>query len=212
MNFQNSSFFDSPRYLVHRHAQRQLRAKSGIKIASDDEETVPHGFERLRSFCLPPIQGRPYTISIKQPITTSTGSDELKTTQSFVGLAARFQLPENALHSVYPPQGHEEPTTTLPSVVFTDPTFPWERAGSEKSDIPSNQPSDYARNRTPWLALLVFTEEELKLPTEQLKNGPQCIFPIDPNQKDDIIQSPTFSIPIETVNIQKYAGRSHQWL
>ncbi|KAH8163824.1 hypothetical protein CIB48_g4409 [Xylaria polymorpha] len=186
-----------------RHAQRQLRAKSGIKIASDDEETVPHGFERLRSFCLPPIQGRPYTISIKQPITTSTGSDELKTTQSFVGLAARFQLPENALHSVYPPQGHEEPTTTLPSVVFTDPTFPWERAGSEKSDIPSNQPSDYARNRTPWLALLVFTEEELKLPTEQLKNGPQCIFPIDPNQKDDIIQSPTFSIPIETVNIQK---------
>ncbi|KAH7110822.1 hypothetical protein B0J11DRAFT_498824 [Dendryphion nanum] len=198
MNFQDSSVFDSPRYLVHRHAQRQLREKNGIKIASDKEDTVPFGYERMNSFCLPPIQGRGYTIQIEQEIKTSFGDNNLTTTQKFMGLAARFKLPENALHSVYPPQGHEEPTTTLPSVVFTDPSFPWERPGSEKSDELANQPDDYVRNRTPWIALFVFTEDEIKVPAANLKE----IFPIDPNHKGDVTQSPTFSIPIDTLNMK----------
>lgn len=42
-------------------------------------------------------------------------------------------------------------------MVFNDPHLPWERiASSETSD-------DYKRNRVPWLAVLVFTPDELRL-------------------------------------------------
>ncbi len=177
----NLGSFESPRFLVHRHAQRRLRAKLGVKIATDDD-TVAYGIERLRSYNLPGLQGRPYTIRIEQSI--QDGEEKLKTEQSFTGIAARFKLPETALHSIYPPQGHEEPAATLPSIVFTDPTFPWERAGSAKSDDQRNHPPDYSRNRTPWLALLVFTADELKLPNNLLK-GPESIFADVPSMTED---------------------------
>jgi hypothetical protein len=58
---------------------------------------------------------------------------------------------------VYPPQGHADNVEILPHVVLNDPHLPWERVASKTPE------EDKDRNRVPWLAVLVFTQEELRV-------------------------------------------------
>jgi hypothetical protein len=77
----------------------------------------------------------------------------------------RFSLPPGVVHQTYPPQGHGDHSEVLPHIVFNDAHFPWERDISTKESVASVPPP---RNLTPWLAVLVFTEDELTLTPEQL--------------------------------------------
>ena len=61
----------------------------------------------------------------------------------------RFSLPASAIHSVFPPEnGIGEYNNVLPHVVLNRHTLPWERLAAGK------------REEVPFLALLVFTEDE----------------------------------------------------
>jgi hypothetical protein len=64
----------------------------------------------------------------------------------------RFALSPGSVDSVYPPPATSgEYSRAVPHVVLRRPTLPWERTISDK-----------AREHTPWLALLLITEAELR--------------------------------------------------
>ncbi|KAF5012358.1 hypothetical protein FDECE_1585 [Fusarium decemcellulare] len=118
------------------------------------------------SFDSPTLQGKMYETEIHQAVELSARTKPQilsETSERFTALIPRFSLPENAIHSTYPPQGYEEKSSTLPSIVFNDPTLPWIHARNLGQDKPENQPIDDLRNTVPWLAVVSFTEDELRL-------------------------------------------------
>lgn len=166
--------FASPRHLTHRHVRRALRKKALSAQGDAEQDEAATKLEKLISFHLPSLQGRTYEVEINQVVETAAGEkpkEPLKTLQEFKVLVPRFSLCDGVIHSVYPPPGHEDKSNTLPAVVFNEATLPWIRAGSRGRDKPENRPKDYFRNRTPWLAVLSFTEDELMLPPADASGG-----------------------------------------
>jgi hypothetical protein len=74
----------------------------------------------------------------------------------------RFALPDNVVDSFYPPRGYAVRAEVVPHMVFKDPTLPWERPAS------SVVGDDAATNTVPWLAVLLFTQDELRLSSSDL--------------------------------------------
>ena len=182
--------FRSPRYLVFKHAQRAARKRS---LKDEPDENLAPGQERLRAFFIPGMQAGLHTIEVSQPVEGSGQQQTLETTQQFNVQAPRFVLPEAAIHTTYPPQGFSATAETLPHVIFNDPTFPWERVGSW--DAEKSPPSDFDRNRTPWLALFIFTEDELRLPESSL-SGDESLFKNVPSLQDGAKQDTNFALTI----------------
>jgi len=85
--------------------------------------------------------------------------------QYFYVVSPKFVLPPDSVDSTYPANGGSVEATILPHIVFRDPHLPWARPptwiniGQEKANELS---------RTPWVALLTFTVDELQLPQSQL--------------------------------------------
>ena len=98
-----------------------------------------------------------YKVSLKQSI-ESDGLEEkvFVREQEFEVSGPRFCLPEGEIHSVYPPpNGEEYYEGVLPQIVFRKRTLPWERSVDSKSEK--------AGFEIPWMALLLFEEQELLL-------------------------------------------------
>ncbi|KAI9689319.1 MAG: hypothetical protein M1822_009969 [Bathelium mastoideum] len=173
------------RHLVFKNARRILRAGSGVN-------DLQPGYEKLSSYLIPGLQAGPHRITLTQRIQTrddnATNPPEehttLTATKDFSAVAPRFVLPDNAIHSVYPPQGHEDTAEVLPHVTFNDATYPWERNAE-------TQVSPNDRTRTPWLAVLAFTEDELRLSQGDITS----IFK-DPDLQKNAKQDDTFSISV----------------
>ncbi|KAJ5675314.1 uncharacterized protein N7477_005248 [Penicillium maclennaniae] len=137
---------------------------------------VDPGEIRLYSYFAPGLEAGGHSIDVVQNITAPHGSakpeDQLILTshQEFEVYAPRFALPPNSVHQVYPPQGHSDHSVVLPHIVFNDPHLPWEQIGSprenNKESAGNNNPPP--RNKTPWLALFTFTEDELRLSDQEL--------------------------------------------
>lgn len=157
----------SPRHLALRHAKKRLRVLSAAP--QDEPGAIQPGYEQLYSYYVPGLQAGPHTVEVKQYIEKKGTSDPLNPakTHEFNVISPRFSLPEGAISSFYPPQGHEDRAEVLPNVVFNDPTLPWERVGSWNQKKSSD--GDYDRNRVPWLAVIVFTQEELRLNASDLE-------------------------------------------
>ncbi|KAG2411494.1 hypothetical protein HFD88_009049 [Aspergillus terreus] len=172
----------SPRYLVERHFQRLRNA-----TREGNSRGLKPGQQQLRSFLVPGLQNGTHTIDVDQYIMTAGGSKPSKplhSSQQFTVDGPQFSLPEGEIQSVYPPQGHEAMPYVLPHVVFNTPALPWEwdvSADHASVDFTQN------RNRVPWLAVLVFTNEELERPKDEL----QQIFGGTPPA-----QSSTFAVKI----------------
>lgn len=153
----------TPRHLVYKHAQRVLRGG----FNADD---LQPGYEKLSSYLIPGLQAGPHRITLTQEIQIKEANAEdplperktLTTFKDFDAFAPRYILPDNAIHSVYPPQGHEATAEVLPHVVFNDASYPWER--DAETQVKPNE-----RMRTPWLAVLAFTEDELRLYPSDIK-------------------------------------------
>jgi len=94
----------------------------------------------------------------------NNNSDELvlKSKQAFRVDAPQIFLPAGSVYSIYPPQGHSDTVDILPHVVLNDPHLPWERVASTEAG------KDATRNKVPWLALLTFTQDELRVPATVL--------------------------------------------
>ncbi|KAA8903426.1 hypothetical protein FN846DRAFT_954010 [Sphaerosporella brunnea] len=151
----------SPRYLAHRHAKRLLAGQLSTRSSSEPDPLKP-GEEQLYSFYLPSLSGGPHVIKTVQNVKVGYDTLTLTASQEFNVVAPQFSLPEGSIHSVYPPQGHGDVVETLPHVVFKDPHLPWERVASQIKE------DDRDRNRVPWLAVLVFTQEELRVADQSI--------------------------------------------
>lgn len=70
----------------------------------------------------------------------------------------RFFLPPAEIHSVFPPEnGVGDYNNVLPHVVLNRRTLPWERLVCKKNN---DDDQDFVLEKIPFLALLVFTEDE----------------------------------------------------
>ncbi|KAF8415889.1 hypothetical protein BGX38DRAFT_1147667 [Terfezia claveryi] len=155
----------SPRHLALRHAKKRFgtpdeHAHVFGGIVGKPEALAP-GEERLYSYYKPSLVAGTYDVTTEQYISNGTHKAlKLTAVQSFTVVTPQFALPAGAIHSQYPPEGHADVVETLPHVVLTDPHLPWERIATDKK-----QP-DEGFNTIPWLALMVFTPEELQLPED----------------------------------------------
>lgn len=176
----------SPRHLALRHARKRLQALDAT--VQSEPAAIEPGYEQLYSYYVPGLPAGPHRIEVKQHIETKDKEQKLdrNLNHPFNVIGPRFSLPEGALSSFYPPQGHEDRAEVLPNVVLNDPTLPWERPASREQMKPPE--GDYDRNRVPWLAVFVFTQEELRLDASDMDSVFQ-----DPQVKNFKRQSTTLS-------------------
>ncbi|KAK0747048.1 hypothetical protein B0T18DRAFT_466613 [Schizothecium vesticola] len=131
----------SHRHLVHRHIRRLLSKRK--------RDLLP-GEVRFFSYYQPSLQGGIHTLKVSQEITIPGETDPQKIeeeTQDFNVIAPRFNLP--------------------PGVVDSDPHLPWEQ---EPTFVDREADKKDLRNHTPWLLLLTFSPDELKLDDGTLKD------------------------------------------
>ncbi|KAK1751339.1 hypothetical protein QBC47DRAFT_351441 [Echria macrotheca] len=153
-------------------------AEEDVDEDPNKPKELPPNSMQLYSYYEPSMQGGVYEIEVKQTVAHPTDTHQaplnLASTQKFNVNAPRFTLPPGIVHSTYPPQGLGDHNNVLPHIVFNDPHLPWEQQGSPKQeDIDGeeeNKPDGKkAKNKIPWVALLSFVEDELKLESRDLK-------------------------------------------
>lgn len=108
----------------------------------------------------PPLEAGDYELRLNQRYEHATGTRDVasQTSQSFTITGPRFTLNPADIHSVYPPANARGPFEgKLPQIVLTRRTLPWER-----SIDPSASTGNWQKD-APWLALLVFEEDEVTL-------------------------------------------------
>lgn len=181
-----STAINSPRHLPLRRARARKNQGPSLRLASfaespeslavgeTDTESLDPGQEKINSYWAPGLEAGPvHRVNVVQTIDANNGNPALvlNAEQDFSVDAPQFSLPEGSVHSVYPPSGYTEEHRILPHVVLTDPHLPWERIG----DPQNSQRTTLDRNRVPWLVVFSFSQDELRLPPEDL-DGDQSIF------------------------------------
>ncbi|KAF5644978.1 uncharacterized protein FTJAE_2602 [Fusarium tjaetaba] len=162
-----------PRNLARRNArrvknERLVRARGEM---TDVPPPLSPGQQQLFSFYSPSLEAGEYSVGVKQTLKSPSTIDEpfeipeTGAPQLFDVVAPRYSLPDGAVHSSFPPQGYGALAKTLPHVVLSDPHLAWARGAS---DSPALEDPEYTRSKVPWLAMLVFTQNELTLSAAQL--------------------------------------------
>ena len=141
-----------PRRLVLQNAQN---SKEDGRLRGAPVASVDAGNVNMYSFANPGLKSeQTYTATFVQSITYPGGDPtrNLTSTKQFRTAGSPYTLDSTLVNSVYPPAGHSDYWNVLPHVLFNNPQIPWAFQGGlqDKPDDP-----------TPWLALLVFTEDEL---------------------------------------------------
>jgi hypothetical protein len=123
--------------------------------------SIPAGDIRFYDNYLPPLDAGDYTISVQQTVNSTSeapGGNPLNQTfpntppltQAFTVVAPRFSLDPADIHSVFPPASATGTfDQNLSHIVLTKRNLPWERFLS-KGDL-----------TTPWMALLLFSPDEI---------------------------------------------------
>ena len=109
---------------------------------------------RFYSSCKPPLGTGNYKIRVEQQV-TAPGKEEILIGNFISGdfnfsvAGPRFSLDPSEIYSVYPPKGEiGDFASSLPHIVFTRRTLPWERHISDHNST------------LPWMALLVFSSDD----------------------------------------------------
>ncbi|MCC9020465.1 hypothetical protein [Flavobacterium lipolyticum] len=118
---------------------------------------------------LPPMVAGKYTTEVNQRILKENRSiQDIKKTFDFGVDAARFTLNPNDIYSVYPPANKSGSySESLPHLVFTRRTLPWERTIDglppvfQRSTTPEEKRNTLDSPPVPWMALLLFDEDEM---------------------------------------------------
>ncbi|PKV50555.1 hypothetical protein ATE84_2614 [Aquimarina sp. MAR_2010_214] len=117
--------------------------------------------------CVPPLVSGNYSVDVKQKVSIKNGSNKetINKTFNFAVDAARFSLNPTDIYSVHPPANqYGNYTELLPHVVFTRRTLPWERTidGKIPEYLKKEKTSAQKNPPVPWMALLLFDEDEMK--------------------------------------------------
>jgi hypothetical protein len=124
--------------------------------------------ERLVEFIqydIPPLKSGEYTIAVKQTVNQPAPYDKFEASRRFAVVGERFSIDPAEIEGVFPPPlATGEYTDSLPHVAFSRRTLPWERT-SVATDITA-----------PWLAVLLFDEEEAP---EPVQSTAAALFPKD---------------------------------
>jgi hypothetical protein len=140
---------------------------------------------RLYSFFKPALEAGLYSVSAKQIISVNSPSADGKPTQTktvinydsqtagaspkkivsqaFEVVASQFSMDPKLINSYYPPDGHQDEASVLPHMVFNDPHFPWERLAGTTAAVKPDPTEVPLRSVVPWVALVAFDPDELKL-------------------------------------------------
>ncbi|OQE46385.1 hypothetical protein PENCOP_c001G03108 [Penicillium coprophilum] len=158
------------RYLTLRHRQNQVEARNSSEKEKLDQ-LLAEGEKFPLFFHRPGLVRGTHAIRVKHRISTEPRAQQdpeaapseyyVEVPQAMEVLGPRFELPADAVYSVYPEQGHTATHDSLPHIVFNDPMLPWEAIASWKTERAPLDDAD--RNRVPWLACLVFSPEELTI-------------------------------------------------
>lgn len=114
------------------------------------------GRTRFHEMCRPPLQGGDYSLHVEHKVPDLNTEDAGETFEGRLNFsvdAPRFALLPEDVYAVTPAKGHDGAFGgTLPHIVFTRRTLPWETTidGKERAE-------DDAR---PWMALLVLSQED----------------------------------------------------
>jgi hypothetical protein len=140
----------------------------------------------------PALESGEYHITVEQDVILgSTVVDTFEAAGTFTVAGERFTLSPPAIREVFPPDGSlGDHGNVLPHAVLSRPTLPWERdPGGTGDDLP------------PWLALLVFSEDERPEPivvtVGELDSGPAYL----PAVRREPHQSP--SDPVTVIDVPK---------
>ncbi|MBC8031868.1 MAG: hypothetical protein H7Z16_17430 [Pyrinomonadaceae bacterium] len=111
--------------------------------------SLKSGQIQFHQWCPPPLQPGDYKIAVKQTVAELGRPLPFSSEFSFSVAGPRFSLSPSEIYCVYPPEGHiGDFANSLPHVVFTRRTLPWER-----NLHPGEEP---AAEKT-WMAILLFS-------------------------------------------------------
>lgn len=160
-------------------SHRRLTLRRAQRLLSGAPRDLEPGEVRFYNFYTPALQGGLHGITINQsisapPLKAGEGRRTPQNpipddTQYFYVVAPKFVLPPDSVDSTYPANGGAVEAVVMPHVVLKDPHLPWARSPwwLDKDAERKNKLS-----KTPWLALLTFTVDELQLSQQQLDGIP----------------------------------------
>ncbi len=126
-------------------------------MVNNNDDNSNKGAVELYSYHCPNLLPGKYTVSIKHDITPPNSNwgkpEKWKSDRTFSVVGPRFSIPASDINSIYPIQGQRDEPRVLPHIMFNSPHLPWER--------PIDRWIDGNTNRTPRLALMPFTKDEL---------------------------------------------------
>jgi len=118
-----------------------------------NETTIDIGDIKFYDNYVPNLKAGNYRIEVSQMV-DDIDTGDLEYSKSFIVNAPQFALSPTDIHTQYPPDNSTgQFADCLPHIVFNNRIIPWERRLGEEAL------SDEVR--LPWMALLVFTEDEL---------------------------------------------------
>lgn len=114
----------------------------------------------------PPLQDGVYTIRVTQKVDGQKTFNEFAAAATFTVAGPQFSLSPQDVVAVFPPPGSlGDHSDVFPHVLLNRATLPWERSADlhpDKAAVESTEPGAWMKASAPWLALLLFTEAELK--------------------------------------------------
>jgi len=132
---------------------------------TEHQTNLEPGQIQFHQWCEPPLDPGDYTLDVTQNVEELTKDGTFHDTFSFSVAGPRFALSPSDVYSVYPPKGQSgDFANTLPHLVFTRRTLPWER-----SLAPGPRTLDPVIDRRPWMALVVLSTQDFK--TSNLPSG-----------------------------------------
>lgn len=206
-------------------AVRNARPVADITARGTEEDTnaPPPLLEnqmRLYSFYKPSLPAGNYIIEVTQSVSSGSQSLQIRNTrtaddrgsiapQEFQVVVPHFTLDLNLVNSYYPPDGHQDEGRILPHISFNDPHYPWEIAPGTTAKV--NEIPDSSRSMVPWVALMVFDPDELRISDFQSIQG--LGIPRVESQADLLKQNPTgtFSMTVaEYLRLEKHARVNYE--
>ncbi|MFY0256182.1 hypothetical protein ACDQ55_19765 [Chitinophaga sp. 30R24] len=119
-----------------------------MRSQKDINADIPIGDLQFFDNYIPALEAGSYYISVNHELTVDQTKINFDTKQEILVTGPQFTLDSAQIINKYPPSGSTgKYGEVLPHIVLKDPILPWERFLSTKG--------------TPWLALMVFVENEL---------------------------------------------------